>query len=407
MVEPNPNPKLDSKVPAEIDSSEGQRNPFSWFAEMRKNNPVRYDEDRKRWDVFRYDDVEHVLMDYETFISSETSDIDPPGAFPAKVMGDTDSPDHERQRGVVDDFFRPGRLRDFGSEIRSFIDERLDEALKDGSDIDIANELSTPTAIYAISELLGVPEEHRGKVAVVFNGLGGENMKNEDGAVIKLNGTTYGPDPSDIVMNYFSDLLNLRRRKPQDDLLSVIAAADETLTEAEQTTLTLFLYGAGAETSARSIDNMFWDFAEEGIYPQISDGEIDHKPAFEEALRYRTAIQSFTGRTTAEEVELNGTVIPEGEEICLWIASANRDPETFDAPDEFKPERKPNPHLGFGKGIHYCLGAPMAKLEAKIVLDAVTDRVESIKRATDTLEPLDGPKIYGFNEVPMKFHTRR
>lgn len=154
--------------------------------------------------------------------------------------------------------------------------------------------------------------------------------------------------------------------------------------------MTVFLYAAGFETSARSIDMALWTFAEENIYPQLRDGEIDQKLAFEESLRYRTALQSMAGRTTSEDVEIDGTVIPEGEQICLWLGSANRDPRQFDAPDQFEPERKPNRHLSFGKGVHYCLGAPLALLEGDIIIEAVTDRVESIERATDELDSTFG-----------------
>lgn len=405
--EPNPNPGLDYDVPSEIDSDEGQLNPFPWYEEMRDNNPVRYDEDRKRWDVFRYDTVERVFMDKETFVSAPASDFDPLGAFDAKVFGDTDPPDHTRQRGQVDDFFRPGKMRDFRPQVRERVDELLDEALEDGDTLEVSSELSKPTTIWAISEIMGVPTEHMDQLTELFSRtLDQKRRENSEPMEIEVDGTTYGPGKYDVIKEYFTDyLLEERAKNPKNDVVSQIAQAGEVLSPEEQFAMTIFLYGAGFETSARAIDMALWTFAEEGIYPELRDGDIDHRSAFEESLRYRTALMSMAGRTTAEEVELHGTTIPEGEQICMWVQSANRDPRKFDDADEFKPERSPNPHLSFGKGIHYCLGAPLALFEGDVVLNAITDRVEEIEITQEELKPHHDVRIYGLEELNMRFTT--
>ncbi|UPM45216.1 cytochrome P450 [Halocatena salina] len=403
-MQANPNPELDEKLPTEIDSIEAQRNPYSWYKEMRETNPIRYDENRKRWDVFRYDDVERILTNHETFISSKISDIDPVGAFGARVFGDTDLPDHQRQRGAVDDFFRPGKLRDFRPELRTKVDKLLDQVLETGSAIDVANELSTPITVWSITEILGVPSDHTDQLTELVTEV--LDTTEAEPMTITVDGKTFGPGGHDVMEAYFKYLLDKRARDPKDGVISRIAQADD-LSEEEQYWMTIFLYSAGVETSAKSIDIALWTFAEEDVYSQLRDGKINQKLAFEESLRYRTALQSMAGRSPVEDVEINGTIIPEGDQICLWVGSANRDERKFDDPDEFDPKRKPNPHISFGKGLHYCLGAPLALLEGDIVIEAITDRVKSIECAVefDELQPGFNPRIYGFDEVPMHFYT--
>lgn len=215
-VQASPNSELDGAIPAEIDSVEGQRNPYPWYKTLQENDPVRYDEDRKRWDIFRYDDVEQILMDPDTFVSSVASDFDPHGAFEAPVFGDTDSPDHERQRGLVDEFFRPGKLRDFRPAIREHVDTLLDDALEDGSTIDIATDLSKPTTLWAISKILGVPTKHMDQLTELLSGLLDEREEDEP-IELAVDGETYGPGSYDAVVQYFTEyLLKERARNPQD-----------------------------------------------------------------------------------------------------------------------------------------------------------------------------------------------
>lgn len=123
-------------LPAGLDSPERQLDPFPWYETMRENEPVRYDEDHQRWDVFRYDDVKRVLSDYETFSSAGVSDFDPGGAL-GTVMTDVDPPEHNRLRGVVDEYFKPGNLRELRPSIRSIVDDQLDQALEDGADVEV------------------------------------------------------------------------------------------------------------------------------------------------------------------------------------------------------------------------------------------------------------------------------
>lgn len=385
----------DLAIPDELDSTERQLNPFPWYKKMRESTPVRYDETRDRWDIFRYDDVKRVLSEYETFSSMGASDIDPAGNL-GTTMVDVDPPEHGRLRDAFDDYFIPGTLRNLSPSIRSIVDDQLDKALSDGSDVEVISELTSPITVLSVATVLGVPSEQWDMITQVF--------------------TTQNTDESGMgdvqqILNdlheYFGNLIDERQQNPQNDLITVIAdteSSETKLTRAEQTSFCSLLFLAG-HSATNAVGHAFRTFAEEGLYTEIRDGDIDVGLAFDEVLRYRGPVASVSGRRTTKEVELNGTIIPADEQITAWIGSANRDPEVFDNPDQFQPERKPNRHIAFGHGPHYCLGAPLARIVANVVFNAVTERVKEIELAADSVEPQRDLVANGLTRLPMQFRT--
>lgn len=381
------------RLPDGLDTTERRLDPFPWYETMRETEPVRRDEDRQCWDVFRYDDVKRVLSDHETFSSAGASDFDPTGDL-GPTLVDVDPPDHDRLRGVVDEFFEPGNLRTLRPSIRSIVDDQLDRALADGPEVDVISDVSGPVTVLTISRLLGIPTEQWDVIRQFAPSM------NADGADEIDIGEMFGR-----MRGYFEGLVRERREDPRDDLLSVIADPEAPLSEEERVSFCILLFLAGHETTTHAVANALWTLDEHGRYGALRDGDIDRERTFEEVLRYRAPVHSIGGRRTTEEVELSGTTIPAGERVTSWIAAANRDPRQFDEPERFDPDRRPNPHIAFGFGLHYCLGAPLAKLEGDVILEAVADRVEAIALETDDLDPTPGATTYGVQRLPMRFET--
>ena len=391
------------KLPSGLESSQRRVDPFAWYEEMRRTDPVRYDEERQRWDVFRYDDVKRVLSDYETFSSAGLSDFDSFDIL-GTVLVDENPPEHDRLRGVVDEFFQPGNLESLRPSIRSIVDDQLDRTLEDGPAIDAIGQLTAPVTVFTISRLLGIPREDWETVEQWSDVMGG-------------GGASGSGDWKDAqrtfkeIREYVSTLLEERRGEDRDDVISAITSTDATenaLSTEEQISFCIFLFLAGHSTTTHAAGSVLWTLAEEDQYENLRDGTLDRGLTFEESLRYRGPVQSLSGRHTTEEVELSGVTIPAGEQVTSWIGSANRDPDVFDDPERFRPDRRANRHIAFGFGPHVCLGAPLARLEGDIILDAVTDRLREIELAEESFdpEPMPWPLTYGLDSLPMRFYER-
>ena len=161
---------------------------------------------------------------------------------------------------------------------------------------------------------------------------------------------------------------------------------------------------AGSHTTITLLTNFIWMIVKHDYVGDILSGDIDIDTAIEEVLRYQPSVHSLI-RTAAEDTELRGQSIKEGDSVVLWVGSANRDPDRFDDPETFDPNRKPNPHMAFGRGIHTCLGAPLARLEARTVLPIFFDRISDIEFATDERVPIQGATLYGLETLPVSVST--
>ncbi|WP_128478792.1 cytochrome P450 [Halorussus pelagicus] len=416
------NPQGLQAFPEELASRESWLEPFDWYREMRDENPVRYDAKRKSWDVFRYEDVKRILDDDETFsvnprLADDFVEPDNPGEgliFDTMLL--QDPPRHDDLRSVVDDQFQPRTLREREPHFRELASDLLDDALGDGreggddsesGEMEIVDDLAYPFPVTVIAELLGVPAEERDRFKQWSDTLVSAASDDEGDA-------EYAERQQQAQMEmaqYFIEMISDRRENPRDDLLSRIATAElsdgSQLSQEEALGMCILLLVAGNITTTNLIANAVRSFAdaEGNLFDRLRDDERALTSALEETLRYRSPVQAMT-RIATEDVTMRGETIEEGDRIVVWLGSANRDERQFEDADEFRPDRSPNQHLGFGHGTHYCLGAPLARLEAKIALTELLERVENVKMSDADLQPTRSSFIYGVESLPIRYDER-
>jgi cytochrome P450 len=407
------NPQGLQAFPDELESRESWLEPFDWYREMRDNDPVRFDADRGSWDVFRYDDVKRILDDDETFsanprLADDFVEPDNPGeGLIFDTMLFQDPPRHDELRSVVDDQFQPRTLREREPHFRDLAGDLLDDAVEGSGRLEVVDDLAYPFPVTVIAELLGVPAEERDRfkrwsdtlVAAASDDEGDdEYVQRQQQAQMEM-------------AQYFMEMIADRRENPRDDLLSQIATAETSdgsrLSREEALGTCILLLVAGNITTTNLIANAVRCFADADAdhFKRFRGDERKLTTALEETLRYRAPVQAMT-RIATEEVTMRGETIGEGDRIVVWLGSANRDERQFDAADEFRPDRSPNQHLGFGHGTHYCLGAPLARLEAKIALGELLDRVENVRLDDADLRPLRSSFVYGVESLPIRYDER-
>jgi len=391
--------------PTELQSREAWLDPYDWYTEMRDGDPVRYDPERETWDVFRYGDVKSILADDERFSTSprNITGFEEPGEGQGLIL-DTmlfqDPPRHTELRSVVDDAFEPRAVRELEPRIREIASELLDDALAGGDRFDLVESLSYPLPVMVIADMLGVPREER------------DRFKRWSDTLVR--GAGEGTDPEQFLEEqqqagqemaaYFLERIEERRADPREDLLTTIATAEGEggqLSHREALGTCILLLVAGNITTTNLVTNAVRCFDEQGIVGDLADGTLDAGRAVEEALRYRAPVQAMT-RVPMEPVELGGHTLEQGEGVVVWLGSANRDGRQFEAADEFRPGRSPNQHLGFGHGTHYCLGAPLARLEARVAIEELLDRLPDLRVVETELQPVRSSFIYGVESLPVE-----
>lgn len=386
-----------TRIPEALMGREEHIDPYPWFKEMRQTEPVAYDSNRGVWDLFTYDIVEAVITDHETFNRDPT---DP--AF-SEAITYVEPPKHTRLRNSIDEFFHPGELQEMKPELRDITTDLLDDALADDDSFDFATEFSIPFPVIVIAELLGVPSSKRDTFREWSRALVASPEQDSDAATLET--VRDRKESVEHLWDYFEDIVAQRQKNPEDDLVSnLVHEKSDQLSHEEIVTMCFFLLMAGNVTTTNLISNAVWTFVEQGVYGDVRDGTLDQRTAIEEVLRYRSPVKGIV-RVAREDVEVGGKQIAEGDPILAWLASANRDEAVFEDPDEFKPERSPNRHIAFGKGIHYCLGAPLAKLETKIALSVLFERANDVEFSMTDLEPfysgsLNGPKQFPVTVTP-------
>jgi cytochrome P450 len=365
---------------------------FSWFEEMRVHNPVFKDERTRLWQVFRYEDVLTILNDYSRF-SSQAYEFT--GGFLSNSLIAKDPPDHRKLRNLVNQAFTPRAVARLSDRITLITQELLDAVRQKGM-MDIVSDIAFPLPAKVIAELLGVPAEDWD----IF-----QRWARVDGSAAARRPES-GQSMQVEMFNYFSNLLEERRRAPREDLISSLSVAEvdgERLNEPELLSFCTLLLAAGQETTKNLITNAIVCLTDHPASMERLINEPALIPtAIEEILRFLPPVW-FLFRQTKSDVELAGQHIPANQAVLAWTASANRDSARFPEPDRFNIEREPNRHLAFGYGIHFCVGAPLARLEAKIAMQMMLQQLKNLQRVAGVPIMVRAGIVFVIRSLPVTF----
>jgi cytochrome P450 len=357
---------------------------------MRAAAPVARDPEFGSWQVFRYADVQRVLSDYEHF-SSRMGDASP---ISQSLIG-IDPPRHRQLRTLVTQAFTPRAVENLAPRIRQITDELLDGIARQGR-FDAVADLAVPLPVIVIAELLGIPSSDRAQFKVWSDDI--------------TNTNSYGGGQQEIAA-YFYRFVEERRREPRDDLVSALLQAEvegQKLSLTELLGFCVLLLVAGNETTTNLIGNALLSFCDDSTdaMDELAENPELLPGAIEEVLRFRSPVQCMF-RTSTQPTELGEQHLPGGQSVLAWIGSANRDEAVFEDPDRFDIRRSPNKHIAFGHGPHFCLGAPLARLEARIALELMLRRLRNLRRVPDAhLEPQESFIVYGLKSLPMTFQAQ-
>ena len=384
----------------EISSSNDRLFPFPIYNRIRKTSPVRYDDERKCWDIFSYEDVQFVLKNPKLFSSKRGGNME------GKSILTMDPPRHTKMRAIINKAFTPKAVKELEPHIEEVTAFLFNEA-KQKDLFDVVDDLAAPLPVIIIAELLGVPSEDR----LMFKHysdilVAGAEDRSAEAAEQMYKRREEG---NRFLADYFKNIIKQRKKEPKDDLISLLLQAEvdgKSLTEEELLHFCIILLVAGNETTTNLIANSVRYLTEDKAVQEAVRQNLSLVPVFiEETLRYYPPVQAI-GRTAAEDIDIRGVRIEKGSTVINWVASANRDELKFDNPDSFKLDRKSNPHMSFGFGIHFCLGAPLARLEAKVALDYLLRHAYMERESSEELEAIQSPFVFGVRHLPVRLSQK-
>ena len=347
---------------------------------------VRLADGHPAWLVLGYDAARQALGDpriSKDMLAALAADGDVvaeglPGPEFSRHMLNVDPPDHTRLRRLVSRAFAPGRIAALEPAIRGIADSLLDEldAAGPGATVDLVEGYAYPLPFEVIGELLGIPAADRPRLHAWFQVL--------------LTGWAGDPPPeaveaSDGIVAYLGELVEAKRHSPAEDLVSVLvtAAEGDALTTQELLSSLFQLVVAGHDTTASLIGNGVVALLDHPDQRQALLADLGQLPAaIDELVRFTAPVPHATFRVTAEPVTLDGVQIPAREQVLVCLGAANRDPGRFPEPEVLDIGRSDGSNLGFGHGIHYCLGAPLARLEARVAFEELLGRYPGLRLAT-------------------------
>jgi cytochrome P450 len=385
--------------------AETRRDPYAIFARARRERPVFVHEGFPIVSLFRFADIQALLKDPQTFSSSFPP---PPGMtredLPPPSMLGQNPPEHTRLRSLVSQAFTPRIIRGLEPRLRAVADELFDEALEKG-EVDFVEAMTYPLPVIAIAEIIGVPASDRNQ------------FKSWSDTAVEDLGTGLFVPPSRERMQkmgslltemgeYFSALADERRRQPREDLLTGLVQAEvegSKLSHQEMIQMMVLLLVAGNETTTSLIGNVVLELLDhpDELARLRADPDLSAS-AVEEVLRFSSPVQ-MDPRFIARDTEIGGVKLEAGRFAVSWLGSANRDEDIFERAQEFDIARTDNRHIGFGFGIHYCLGANLARLEARVALDHLIARTRSFERIGSDPLPMHPSIVFrGVTELPLR-----
>ena len=364
---------------------------------MRQEAPLYWDDSTGIWGAASHELVSMMSREWHTFCSGKGSR--PESSVPSMI--NFDAPEHTKRRRLVGNGFTPRRVADHEPYLREKVTQLIDSVIDKGS-CDIVADIATPLPMYMIGELMGLPEEDNDTLlhwSDIF-ATGGETIALADVqmAVIGWN-------------DYIMKKVNERRGKDGQDLVSLIVNAEwegESLSDVDIMFETMLVLVGGDETTRHVISAGTAALLQNPDQLALLKSDMSLLPsAIEEMLRWASPIRNMN-RTATKDVVINGMQIRENDRVLLLYPSANRDAKVFDDPHSFDITRTPNDHVAFGAyGRHHCLGAPLARLELKILFEEMLNRFDNLQLATD--QPLvsrRGNFVLGLNEVPVTFTAK-
>jgi cytochrome P450 len=386
-----------------------RHNPYPLYAQLRKT-PISKQEDGT-YVVSTYREIESLL--YDPRISSDERKSTRGVPLKLRVRQresqssvpfvNLDPPDHNRLRRVVINQFTPERVEGMRDHVIQLVDELLD-AQRNRSQLDIVDDFAHPLPVRVISKMLGLPIEDRDRLGVWVSALIRTIEPPQDVSINQAEAEERALQADIEMKEYLRKLIATSRDRPGDDLISALVVATTShnddagqVNEQQLLASVQLLILAGYETTVNSITNgMLTLLRHPDVLARLRRDPDMVIRTVEEVLRYEPPVQ-FISRTTLTDINIAGVTIPKGATVVLLLASGSRDPARFPDPDRFDPDRTDNEHFGFGRGIHYCVGAPLARIETHIALNALVRRLVNPRLVTDPppyreLASLRGPQ---------------
>lgn len=381
---------------------EVRQNPYPYYAHLRNHNPVYWVESLQSWAVSRYDDVAYIAKNAQAFSSAPIvpailGELNP--VPEVNWLISTDPPAHMPLRKLVNKAFTPRMVAGLEPRIQQITARLLDQVAESG-DFDLVRDFSTPLPVMVIAEMLGVESERY------------RDFKRWSDDMLRLTGGQVPPAElqrlrasMDDLRHYFEQAIEERRRHPKEDLITALVRAEEeqqALSAREVLAMCLLLLLGGNETTTNLIGNTVITLLSHPAELARLRADLALVPTMiEEMLRFESPVQGILRQATAD-AKIADTTIPAGHRVLILYGSANRDERQFPDPDRFDLTRNPSDHLGFGYGIHYCLGAPLARLEARVAMDALLRRFPHLQAREHRLEWIDSFVVRGPKALPLE-----
>jgi len=387
-----------------------QEDPYPVYARLRAEEPLHHNPALDLWALTRHADIHEALRTEDTYSNSWGVAIEDsawgPDAHKVMSILAMDPPRQNRMRSLVSRGFTPRRVHDLLPRIQQLTDRYLGECLERGS-FDWITDFAGRLPMDVISEMMGVPEEDR------------DEVRRQADLVVHREEGVYevpraGMEASLFLAGYYQDMVRQRRRRPTEDLTSALIQAEidgDRLTDEDVIAFLFLMVVAGNETTTKLLGHAVYHLTR---HPEQHDevfagpGTDLVAPWIEETLRFDTSSQ-LLARYLLRDVELHGRVAPRGSKLLLCLGSANRDERVFSRPDEYDIHRDPDELariLSFGGGRHFCLGANLARLEARVALGALVERVSGIEVDHDRCARVHSLNVRGFSSVPMTVTPR-